>query len=177
MGHKELAAAGRVALILVIAVVLQVLVISRITVLGVTADLFLIMTVIIAVSRGSLAGALFGFVAGIFADVAFTQPLGVRALIYLLVGYLVGMFVLRFALTSAWAVVLVTGVSSFAAQLVFGLFQFLIVPRAAFFNIMGTQMIPEAIIDALFAAPIFWALVRMNLVRSTAVEPTLGKGQ
>jgi rod shape-determining protein MreD len=177
MGHKELVAAGRMALICVIAVSLQVLVISRVSVLGVTADLFLIMTVLIAASRGSLSGAVFGFVAGIFADVAYMQPLGVRALIYLLVGYLVGMFVLRFALTSAWAVVLITGTASFAAQIVFGLFQFLTVPRAAFLTIIGTQMIPEAIIDALFAAPIYWALVRLRLVRSATTEPTLGSGQ
>jgi rod shape-determining protein MreD len=171
MGRKQLAAAGKVALILVIAVLLQVLITSRITVLGVTADLFVIMTVIIAVTKGSLSGAVFGFFAGLLADISFSQPLGVHALIYLLVGWLVGMFVDRFALVGPWAVVLVTGAASFGAQLVFGLFQFLIGPRAAFVNMIGWQMVPEAILDALFAAPIYWALVRTRLLPA-GVEPT-----
>ncbi len=52
---------GRAALLVVIAVALQVLVVSRVSILGVTADVFLIFTVVVAVGRGSMYGAIFGF--------------------------------------------------------------------------------------------------------------------
>ncbi len=117
---------------MVIAVLLQTLLVSRVSVLGVTADLFLILTVVVAVSRGSMEGAIFGFFAGLVADIAFFQPLGVRALIYVLVGYFVGMFVARFGTVSPWAVLLLAGSASFAAQFVFGLFQYMMGPRAGF---------------------------------------------
>ena len=52
MGRKELIVVGKVALLLVFAVLLQTVLVSHVSVLGVTADLFLILTVIVAVSGG-----------------------------------------------------------------------------------------------------------------------------
>ena len=91
MRRKELVWAGKVALLIVIAVILQILVISRISVLGVTADLFLVLTVLVGLGAGALQGALFGFFAGVVHDTIFFQPLGVHALIFVLVGYFAGM--------------------------------------------------------------------------------------
>ncbi|MFH0916908.1 MAG: rod shape-determining protein MreD [bacterium] len=175
MGRKQLMIVGKVALILVIAVGLQTLLVSRVSVLGVTADLFLILTVVVAVSRGSMEGAIFGFFAGLIADVAFFQPLGVRALIYVLVGYFVGMFVARFETVSPWGVLFLAGSSSFLAQFVFGLFQYIMGPRAAFLTMVGTQMIPGAVLDALVAVPVYVLLVRLHLVPAPPIEQALGR--
>lgn len=174
MGRKRLIVLGKVALLLVIAVLLQILLVSRISVLGVTADLFLILTMLVAVSRGSMGGAIFGFFAGLIADIAFLQPLGVRALIYVLVGYFVGMFVARFETASPWAVLLLAGSSSFLAQFVFGLFQYIMGPRAGFFTMVGTQMIPGAVLDALVAVALYVFLVRLRLIPAPRVELTVG---
>ncbi len=76
MGRRESIIVGKVILLMVFAVLLQVVLISHVSVLGVTADLFLILTVIVAVCRGSLEGAIFGFVAGLIADIAYFSPLG-----------------------------------------------------------------------------------------------------
>lgn len=175
MGRKRLIVLGKVALLLVIAVLLQILLVSRISVLGVTADLFLILTMLVAVSRGSMGGAIFGFFAGLIADIAFLQPLGVRALIYVLVGYFVGMFVARFETASPWAVLLLAGSSSFLAQFVFGLFQYIMGPRAGFFTMVGTQMIPGAVLDALVAVALYVFLVRLRLIPAPRVEPAVGR--
>lgn len=164
MGRTKLIAAGKVALVLVFAILLQTVVLSHISILGVTADLFLILTVIVAVSRGSLEGAIFGFFAGLVADIAYYQPLGVRALIYVLVGYFVGMFVARFGTVNPWSVAVLAGATSFLAQFLFGLFQFVMGPRAAMLTMIGTQMLPEAILDGLITAPLYVFLVRLRLL-------------
>jgi rod shape-determining protein MreD len=162
--RKELVIAGKVLLLLIIAVVLQTVLLSHVSILGVTADLFLILTVIIAVSRGSLPGAVFGFFAGLVADIAYYQPLGVRAFIYVLAGYFVGLFVARFGTVSPWSVALLAGVTSFLAQFMFGLFQYVMGPRAGFFTMIGTQMLPEAVLDGLIAAPLYVFLVRIHIL-------------
>jgi rod shape-determining protein MreD len=164
MGVRELIIAGKVVLLLAFAVLLQVVVISHVSVLGVTADLFLILTVIVAVCRGSLEAAIFGFAAGIVADIAYFSPLGVRAFIYVLAGYFVGVFVARFGTVKPWSVVLVAGVASFLAQILFGLFQYVMGPRGGFFTMIGTQMLPEAVLDALITAPVYVLLVRTRLL-------------
>ena len=45
---------GKALLLLVVAVALQTLIVSRVSVLGVTADLFLVFTVVVAMGRASL---------------------------------------------------------------------------------------------------------------------------
>jgi rod shape-determining protein MreD len=176
MGRKQLIAAGKVVLLLVFAVILQTVLLSHIRVLGVTADLFLILTVVVAVSRGSLEGAVFGFFAGLVADIAYYQPLGVRALIYVLAGYFVGMFVARFGTVSPWSVALLAGVTSFLAQFVFGVFQFMMGPRAALLTMIGTQMLPEAVIDGLITAPLYVFLVRVRLLPAGHLETARSRG-
>jgi len=176
MGRKQLIAAGKVVLLLVFAVILQTVLLSHVRVLGVTADLFLILTVVVAVSRGSLEGAVFGFFAGLVADIAYYQPLGVRALIYVLAGYFVGMFVARFGTVSPWSVALLAGVTSFLAQFVFGVFQFMMGPRAALLTMIGTQMLPEAVIDGLITAPLYVFLVRVRLLPAGHLETARSRG-
>jgi rod shape-determining protein MreD len=164
MRRKELVWAGKVALLIVIAVILQILVISRISVLGVTADLFLVLTVLVGLGAGALQGALFGFFAGVVHDTIFFQPLGVHALIFVLVGYFAGMILTRFGTVNLWAIFILTGVTSFASQVAFGVLQFAMGPKSAFLTMVGVQMIPEALFDALIAVPIYILLVRTKVL-------------
>jgi rod shape-determining protein MreD len=162
--RRQFIIVGKVVLLLVFAVLLQTVLISQISILGVTADLFLILTVVVSVSRGSVQGALFGFFAGMVADIAYFSPLGVRAFIYVLAGYFLGMFVARFGTVSPWSVALLAGVTSFLAQLLFGIFQYVMGPRGGFFTMIGVQMLPEAVLDGLITAPIYVVLLRTRLL-------------
>jgi rod shape-determining protein MreD len=123
-----------------------------------------------------MEGAIFGFFAGLIADIAFFQPLGVRALIYVLAGYFVGMFVARFGMMTPWGVLFLAGGTSFVAQFVFGLFQYIMGPQASFPTMVGTQMLPEAILDGLIAVPVYVLLVRLRVIQAPGVPATAGKG-
>ena len=164
MHRRRLIVVAKVALLLVIAVALQVLVVSRFSVLGVTADLFLIFTIVVAIGRGSMEGAVFGFFAGVVADTAFIQPLGVRSLVYVLTGYFVGMLVARFGTVNPWGAFLVAAGASLAAQVLFGLFQYMMGPRAGFLTMLATQMLPETALDALVTVPVYVLLVRLRVL-------------
>jgi rod shape-determining protein MreD len=172
VGGKRLIAIGKAALLVVIAVALQVLVVSRVSVLGVTADLFLIFTVVVAISRGSMWGAIFGFLAGLVADIAFMEILGLRSLIYVLTGYVVGTIVLRFGTVNPWGVLLFAGGASFLAQFLYGLARFAMGPRAGFFTMLATQILPEMVLDALVTVPVYLLLVRLRII--PAPRPTTG---
>lgn len=170
MPSRRLTTLGKAVLLLVIAVALQTLVVSRISVLGVSADVFLIFTVVVAISKGSLEGAVFGFCAGVVADVAFLQPLGIHALVYVLTGYAVGMVVARFGRISPWGIFLVAGGASLFAQLLFGLFSYMMGPRAGFLTMVITQILPEVVLDALVAVPVYVLLVRLRALPPSPVE-------
>ena len=147
-----------------IAMALQVLVASQVTILGLSIDIFVIFTVIVAISWGPLAGSFFGFFAGIAADVAYRAPLGMRALVYVIIGYSVGILAGRFKAVRPRTVLLYALGASFAAKIVLGLFSFLMGPRAGFFTMMGLQIIPGAALDALVAVPVFILLVKVKII-------------
>jgi rod shape-determining protein MreD len=159
-----LIAAGKAAAVVLIAVLLQTLVVSHVTVLGLSVDLFLIFTVIVATSWGPLSGSVFGFVSGIAADIAYREPLGMRALVYVLVGYSLGILAGRYRAARPRTIFLYTLGASFVSKVVLGVFSYLMGPRAGFFGMFGLQIIPGAALDALFAVPVFVLLVRVKVV-------------
>jgi rod shape-determining protein MreD len=78
------------AVVLVVAVLVQSTVLARLTVAGVRPDLLVLAVVSVAVATDPTTGAVFGFVAGLVADLLFDLPVGVSALVYVAVGFAVG---------------------------------------------------------------------------------------
>ena len=78
------------AMVLVVAVLVQSTVLARLTVAGVRPDLLVLAVVSVAVATDPTTGAVFGFVAGLVADLLFDLPVGVSALVYVAVGFAVG---------------------------------------------------------------------------------------
>jgi rod shape-determining protein MreD len=78
------------AVVLVVAVLVQSTVLARMTVAGVRPDLWVLAVVSGAGATDPTTGAVFGFVAGLVADLLFDLPVGVSALVYVAVGFAVG---------------------------------------------------------------------------------------
>jgi rod shape-determining protein MreD len=74
--------------------------VPMLSVAGVTPDLPLILTVLLALRRGPEAGCLAGFVVGILQDVAGGGLVGVQAVTKALAGFAVGMLVGRLWVTN-----------------------------------------------------------------------------
>lgn len=168
--HTRLISIGKAVAVIAIAVALQTLLVSHVTILGLSIDLFVIFTVIVAASWGPLWGCVFGFAAGLAADIAYLEPMGMRALVYLIIGYALGVVAGRFRAARPRTIFLYALVSSFLAKVVLGVFSYLMGPRSGFFTMLGLQMIPGAALDALFAVPVFVLLVRLKLVPAPRVE-------
>ncbi len=78
--------------LLFVAALLQATIFSSLDVLGGTADVLLVTVVAVALLRGSLVGAVGGFVAGLVVDVANLQTLGMTSLLLTLAGYWTGRY-------------------------------------------------------------------------------------
>jgi rod shape-determining protein MreD len=75
-----------------LAALLQVTLVASIDIAGGTADLLLLTLLPIAFLRGSITGALAGFLGGLLVDVMTLDTLGVTALLYALAGYWAGRY-------------------------------------------------------------------------------------
>jgi rod shape-determining protein MreD len=81
----------RLALVVFVAVLLQIAVMSDLTVLDQSGDLVLLVAIAAGSVSGPDRGATFGFVAGLAYDLLLVDtPFGISALVYALVGYGVG---------------------------------------------------------------------------------------
>lgn len=80
----------RTALVLFVALVLQVALVPWITIAGVQIDLMLLCGVAAGLAGGPERGARVGFVAGLAWDLLVAGPFGLSALTYCLAGYFVG---------------------------------------------------------------------------------------
>jgi rod shape-determining protein MreD len=82
----------KAALLLFLAVLLQVCVVSYYSPLGGRADLVLVLLLSIALLRGSILGAVAGFSAGLLIDTANLDTLGFTSLLLTVAGYWIGRY-------------------------------------------------------------------------------------
>lgn len=82
--------AWRLALLLIVAVVVQTAVMAQFTPLGVVPDLTPALVACVGLLAGATVGAAFGFAIGVTLDLVLFQTLGVSALLMTTIGYLAG---------------------------------------------------------------------------------------
>ena len=84
--------AAKVGAVVFAAAILQASVFSEVTILNGTPDLLLVTLVCVALLRGSVIGAIAGFVGGLLIDTANLGTLGVSSLLLTLAGYWIGRY-------------------------------------------------------------------------------------
>lgn len=80
-------AALRVAVLVLVAILLQAVAVSQVDFFGVTAQLAPIIVVVLALFAGSEVGAFLGFLVGVCVDMALMQTVGISSLVFVGVGY------------------------------------------------------------------------------------------
>jgi len=150
-----------VALILA-ALFFQVTLLNFISLWGVKPELVLIIVSFNAFLRGSREGALVGFLAGLFADLAMGSYIGLNALSLMAAGYLVGLTESKLYKDSVLIIMVLVWLSSFAAQLLnyilLTMVDVYISPGVALFNVI----LPSATYTALVAPLFYGSFYRSN---------------
>lgn len=103
---------GRCIGIVIVAVILQVSVMSSLGVLGVRPELTLLLAVAAGVAAGPDRGVVLGFSLGLTYDLFLQTPLGMTALVYCVVAYSAGRVQLQMAASRRSARMLFVGIGS-----------------------------------------------------------------
>lgn len=82
---------ARLAVLAFVALIIQLAVVNRLRVGGVSADLLVVVAVAAGFIGGPERGAAVGFGLGLAWDLLLTTPLGLTALVYTVVGYVAGL--------------------------------------------------------------------------------------
>lgn len=105
----------RVALVIASAAMLQRGLFSQVTIAGVQGDILLLLAIAGGVALGPDRGAIIGFIAGLTFDLFLYSPLGLRALVFCLVGYVAGRYQSSVTRSSRARMMLTVFIASVAA--------------------------------------------------------------
>jgi rod shape-determining protein MreD len=161
-----------VAVIVVVAVLLQVTLMPFIRVANGLPDILACAIVAVGLLRGSLVGAVSGAVAGMLVEL--TSPvgtLGVLALLYLLVGWASGHLCERAEVHGVLPPVVLCAIAVVVVQLGEVFVQLMLARPADFGDVLRT-LLASVILTALVAVPVL-AIARRVLGAPRVVEPYL----
>ena len=160
----------RIAVVAFFAVVIQVSMVSQISLFGVTADITPLVVMSIGLLAGPMPGAISGFAIGLFMDVVTFQTVGVTSLLFITVGYWSGRLrELRdpshglIPLAMGAVATLFTGVG-------LAVIEFLLGVDAPVSWLLIQQIVLQVLVNCLIALPVY-EVVRRLLYRALPRDP------
>ena len=152
----------RLAVVLLVAVLLQTAVAPHLRLLGAHPDFALIAVVCVALVRGSETGAVFGFLTGMLTAIALMEPFGLSAFVFVLIGYFAGRYAETADLPAGLAPLLTVFAATLVANVLFAMAQFLLAREVPLGFFLGRVLVPSLVFNTLLAAPVY-LLVRLWL--------------
>jgi rod shape-determining protein MreD len=160
----------RIAVVGFFAVVIQVALVSQISLFGVTADVTPLVVMSIGLLAGSMAGAIAGFAIGLFVDLVMFQTVGVTSLLFITIGYWSGR--LR-ELRDPSHGLIPLGLAAIAtafAGVGMAVIQFLLGVDAPVSWLLLQQIVLQVLVNCLIALPVY-EVVRRLLYRALPRDP------
>ncbi len=149
-------------LLVLLCYVLQCTLFSRLALASIKPNLMLIVTASVGFMRGTKDGMLTGFFAGLLMDIQFGAILGFYALIYLLIGYVNGLFEQMYFYEDIKLPLVLTAASEFAYGLVVYVLMFLLRSEFNFLHYFSHIIIPELIYTIVVTLGVYPLILFIN---------------
>ena len=145
-----------------VAAMLQVVIVSSLVVVGGAPDLLLVVVVALGLLRGSVPGAVLGFLGGLVVDVVTLGTLGVTSLILTLAGFWAGRYGETTGRDRRFAPVIAVGTITVLAAAFGFVLHYLLDEEVVVGHALVTVLIPAVVLNVALALPVH-ALVRANV--------------
>jgi rod shape-determining protein MreD len=152
----------RIALIMVVAVVLQLSFFSYLTLFGTTPNIIPLVAVSLGLLGGAMVGAICGFALGFVLDSTLFATLGVSSLVLLAVGYLAGRYREGTEISNTLMPPLLIGVLTMAASAGFSALQLMLGVEVHVSLLILREIFVQGLLAFLLAIP-FYPLIRRAL--------------
>ena len=160
----------RLALLGVVAVLVQITAISQISLLGVSADITPLIVASVGLLAGSVPGAIMGFAMGLFVDMALLQTLGVSSLLLTGVGYGAGRYRELRDPSNTLTPIAIGAAATVISQVGFSLIQFLLGVDAPVSLLLLREILFTVAVNTVIALPVY-ALVRRIVAPALPEDP------
>ncbi len=157
-----------ISLIVLANLILQSTLFQQIRIYGVIPNTALILVISFAIYGGKNEGAVIGFFAGILQDIVFGHTIGLNALIFTVIGYLIGLMDQKIFKDNLLVPFILTALTTVFYEMVNLLLIFLLGYRIELLNIIKKMLITEVIYNSVVSLIIYHYLSKMfksNLMR------------
>jgi rod shape-determining protein MreD len=148
----------KVALVIFTAVLLQVSVVARLPIFGVRGDIVMLVAIAAGLESDAEHGAIVGFFAGLTFDLLLDTPVGLSALTYCLVGFVVGTFHNAMLRTTWWIPVLFTMLASALGVVIFAALDAVFGEATVEVARLPAIVAVVSVLNGLLSRPARWAL-------------------
>ena len=142
-----------------VAAFLQVVIVSSLVIAGGAPDLLLVVVVALGLLRGSVPGAVLGFVGGLIVDVVTLGTLGVSSLILTLAGFWAGRYAETTGRDRRLAPLIAVGTITVLAGAFGYVLHYLLDAEVVAGTVLVTGLVPAFFLNLLLALPVY-VLVR-----------------
>lgn len=160
----------RIAIVGFFAVVIQVAMVSQISLFGVTADVTPLVVMSIGLLAGSMAGAVAGFAIGLFVDLVMFQTVGVTSLLFITVGYWSGRLRELRDPSHGLIPLAVGAIATAFTGVGMAVIQFLLGVDAPVSWLLLQQIVLQVLVNCLIVLPVY-EVVRRLLYRALPRDP------
>jgi rod shape-determining protein MreD len=154
-----------------VAAMVQVVVVSSMVVGGGAPDLLLVTVVALGLLRGSIPGAVLGFVGGLIVDVLTLGTLGVTSLVLTLAGFWAGRYGETTGRDRRFAPIIAVGAITLLAGLFGYVLHYLLAEDVDVHHALVTALAPAFVLNLLLALPVH-RLVRRIVGEELRGEPS-----
>lgn len=155
----------RALAVVFVAALLQVVIVSSLVIGGGAPDLLLVVVVALGLLRGSVPGAVLGFLGGLVVDVVTLGTLGVTSLILTLAGFWAGRYAETTGRDRRLAPVIAVGTITVLAGAFGFVLHYLLDEEVVAGHALVTALVPAFVLNVALALPVH-ALVRAIVGRS-----------
>ena len=161
----------RALLVVFVAAMLQTVIVSSLVVGGGTPDVLLVVVVALALVRGAVPGAVFGFTGGLVVDVVTLDTMGITSLVLTLAGFWAGRYGETTGRDRRFAPVIAVGTITVLAGLFGFVLHYLLGEEVVARHALVTALLPAFLLNIALALPIH-ALVRRAVGVGVHTEPS-----
>ncbi len=157
-----------ISLIVILNLILQSTVFQWFKIYGVLPNTALILVICFAVYSGRNKGATIGFFVGILHDIILGRIIGLNALVFMIIGYLVGLMDQKIFKENLLIPFILTGVATVFYEIINLLLIFLLGYRIELFNIFKKMLIVAVLYNCILSPIIYFyvsKLFRSNLMK------------
>jgi rod shape-determining protein MreD len=161
----------RALAVVFVAAMLQVVIVSSIVVAGGAPDLLLVTVVALGLLRGSIPGAVLGFVGGLIVDLATLGTLGVTSLVLTLAGFWAGRYAETTGRGRRFAPIIAVGAITVLAGVFGFVLHYLLDEDVVARTALVSALVPAVVLNLVLALPVH-RLVRAVVGEELRAEPS-----